>query len=205
MARYKRIYAGEYRTVHKSLKLTPSEAAELGVAIVRRGVMWSDFVREAVFHYLNIPTAAADTRPNAGLVDALHFAGKAHKANGNLINQIAGHLNQTEELGPFTADLREALLIHQQIVDMHKAAYAQLTVGIRTAAAGTQPNAELIDALLTVGKNHKANGDLLNQIARHLNQTGQLDPFAADLREALRIYRQVAGMHKAALARLTAA
>jgi hypothetical protein len=129
MARYKNIYNGERRTIHKSLKLTPSEAIELDTAIVQRGIIWSDFIREAAFRCICIEAPIVPTSANDELVDALLFAGKQHKANGVLMNQIACYKNSTGELGPFTADLREALRTYHQISDMHKAALLRLTAG----------------------------------------------------------------------------
>jgi hypothetical protein len=129
MARYKRIYDGERRTVHKSLKLTPSEAAELGAAIARRGAMWSDFLRQSAFRCLGAGPPAAATQSNAELIDALMAAAKAYSPIGNNMNQISRHKNMTGELGAFTADSREALRAYREVADMHKAALAQLTTG----------------------------------------------------------------------------
>jgi len=87
-------------------------------------------------------------------------------------------------------------------------AFARELLFRRSAAvvAATRRNPEaaaLMRALELAGRELNAAGNLLNQIARHANSTGELrDP--DELREALADYRQGAAKHIAAVERVLA-
>jgi hypothetical protein len=131
VARHNRSYTGELLTAFLGLYLPPTMLTELKTAAANDGTTTSNLAREILSRHLAGGVAAARRRRDphtATLVDALVSAGNANSANGNLFNQIARHLNTTDELGPFAADLREALGLYKRIAEMHKAALAKLTV-----------------------------------------------------------------------------
>ena len=69
--------------------------------------------------------------------------------------------------------------------------------------AGTRrdPNAmAIIEAMRAAAFEHSANGNNLNQIARHLNSTGDLHNWA-DLREAVALFAKAENLYIAALER----
>ena len=124
MARYERTYDGERRTVKRSMKLTPSEAAELDAAAAQQGATWSDFARELLFRRLAAPSLVGGTRRNpeaAAIIRSLDAAAYENSANGNNLNQIARHLNTTGELRDW-AELRAALDRFNKASDLHVAA-----------------------------------------------------------------------------------
>jgi hypothetical protein len=122
MARYKSTYDGERRTVKRSTKFTLSEATALDDEAARQGVNWSDFSRQAMLCRIGMPVLTVKERWDPKLVQALTSAGHAHSRVGNLLNQIVPYLHITQDLGPFTADLRDALARHNDVTEMHKAA-----------------------------------------------------------------------------------
>jgi hypothetical protein len=122
MARYKSSYDGECRTVIRATKLTPSEAAALDDEASRQGVNWSDFSRRAMLCRIGMPVPVAKNRWDPQLVQAFTSAGHAHSRVGNLLNQIAPYIHIAQDLGPFAADLREALVRHDDVTALHKAA-----------------------------------------------------------------------------------
>jgi mobilization protein NikA len=122
MARHKRSYTGERRTQHVGFYLTPSELAELDAAAAQQGATRSDYARELVFRRMAGPGAVAGTRRNpeaAAIMRSLNTAANENSANGNLMNQIARHLNTTEELGGFATELREALAVYERVAELH--------------------------------------------------------------------------------------
>jgi hypothetical protein len=96
MSRYARSYSGERRTVKRTVKLTPSEDAELEAGATQTGAPTvSEFARELLFRRLTA-VVAAGTRRNPetkALRDAIN-------AVGNNLNQLMRHGNSTGELGP---------------------------------------------------------------------------------------------------------
>jgi Bacterial mobilisation protein (MobC) len=73
-----------------------------------------------------------------------------------------------------------------------------------TVVAGTRRNPEAADimrALTLAGRELNANGNNLNQIARHLNTTGDLRDWP-ELREALGVFRHIADELKSAVSRV---
>jgi hypothetical protein len=112
MARHKRDYCGKQFTARINFKCTPTQRAVLAGAARSHAATISDLTRDIVFaHLAETPITMAARRHLE--IDAnfrsLTTAANAHKANGNLLNQIARHLHTTQELGPYAADLREAL------------------------------------------------------------------------------------------------
>jgi hypothetical protein len=122
MARYKSTYDGEHRTVKRSTKFTLSEAAALDDEAARQCVNWSDFSRQAMLCRIGMPVLTVKERWNPKLVQAFTSAGHAHSPVGNLLNQIARHLHTAQDLGPFAADLHDALVRYNEVAEMHKAA-----------------------------------------------------------------------------------
>ena len=109
MARYRSSYAGERRTVKRTLQLTPAEDAELEEAAQLQGATISDYARELLFR--RSPAVVAATRRNpeaAGLMRELN-------ALGNNLNQIARQLNAAGTLRDW-GELRDALTLHKQTV-----------------------------------------------------------------------------------------
>jgi hypothetical protein len=96
VARYERNYTGEKRTVKRTVKLTPTEDAELGAGAAQTGAPnVSEFTRELLFRRL-MAVVAAGMRRNPeikALRDAIN-------ALGNNLNQLMRHGNSTGELGP---------------------------------------------------------------------------------------------------------
>src|SRR5271154_2853974 len=85
-------------------------------------------------------------------------------------------------------------------------AYARELLFRRSAAvvAATRRNPEaagMMRALTAVGRELNASGNTLNQIARHLNTTGDLRDWG-ELREALADYQRGADMLKAAIGKV---
>lgn len=77
-------------------------------------------------------------------------------------------------------------------------------LGMPAMVAGTRrdPAADrIIAAMRAAALEHSANGNNLNQIARHLNTTGDV-PSWADLREALAAFTKAEKLYIAALERL---
>ena len=121
MARYKHSYDGERRTVKRSTKFTPSEAAALEEEAARQQVNWSDFSRQAMLCRIGMPVITIKNRWDPKLVQALTSAGHAHSSVGNLMNQITRHLHSVQALDPYAADLRDALARYDEVAAMHKA------------------------------------------------------------------------------------
>ena len=74
-------------------------------------------------------------------------------------------------------------------------------LGMPGIVAGTRRNPErdaLFAALRAAAFEHSANGNNLNQIARHLNTTGDLSNWA-DLREAVALFAKAENLYIAAL------
>jgi hypothetical protein len=92
MARLKASFAGERRTSHFSLQLTPTERAELERRAQKRGVVIAEFVRACCF--VN-PGKETDT-PRRGTRDSAAVAIVAELGRvGNNLNQLAKHANET--------------------------------------------------------------------------------------------------------------
>lgn len=122
MARYQRSYFGERRTVKRTTKLTPSEAAELDVAAAIQGASWSDYSRELMLRRSAAVVAATRRNPEAAaIIQALDAAGHEQQRIGNNLNQLARVANTTGELRRLD-ELRYALALYQQVTERHIAA-----------------------------------------------------------------------------------
>ncbi len=79
-------------------------------------------------------------------------------------------------------------------------------LGMPGIVAGARRNPDkkaLFAALRAAAFEHSANGNNLNQIARHLNMTGELTNWA-DLREAVELFRKAEDLYIAALEQVLA-
>ena len=114
MARYQRTFDGERRTSLLAVKLTPSERCELEAAAAGQGATLSVFARELLFR--RAATVVAATRRNPEAAALMHALNDC----GNLLNQIARHLNTTGELRDTDPELLRFAL------DQHKAAVARV-------------------------------------------------------------------------------
>jgi uncharacterized protein (DUF1778 family) len=196
MARHKRDYSGENVTARINFKCTPSQRRELIDAARRRAATISDFTREIVFaHLTNTPIAAIpirDVHTDTQLSKTTHALDQV----GNLLNQIARRADMTNDLGPFAAHLRQAIFTIDHAGDKLLAAAGNPIIVARRLDAHTE--AQLSQARHTLDRT----GNLLNQIARHVNVTNELGPFAADLREAITTVEHAAHMLLAAAEKL---
>jgi hypothetical protein len=127
MARYERSYAGERRTVHLGVQLTPSERDELEAAALQQGAPnLSTYARELMFRRSAAVVAATRRNPEAkALMKELETVGRELSAIGNNLNQLARHLNSTGDLRDWN-ELREALDSCQRNMDMHKLAVSRV-------------------------------------------------------------------------------
>lgn len=109
MARLARSYAGERRSVHLGVQLTPTERDELEAAAARQGATISTYARELLFRRSAAVVAATRRNPEAkALMREL-------SAIGNNLNQIARHLNTTGDLRDW-GELREAMTMHKEAI-----------------------------------------------------------------------------------------
>lgn len=108
MARYQQDYAGERRTAHVGLQLTPSERADLEAAAGQRGQAISEYVREMCFHR---PGPAPEFRRNPVKRELL-FELRALGNNLNQLTRIAntnGEITRPDELHETLALVRAAI------------------------------------------------------------------------------------------------
>ena len=126
MARHHRVYDGELFTVKRSLKLMPSQAAELDAAAARAGATWSDFVRELLCRRLGMPATVAGTRRDpetVAIVRALDRAAFEASALGNNTNQIARIGNTNGEFGPaLVKQIQDLVALQRKAAELHIAA-----------------------------------------------------------------------------------
>jgi hypothetical protein len=127
MARYKRSYAGERRTAHLGLHLTPQEREELETAAEKHGAAsLNAFARELLFRRSAAVVAATRRNPEAAaLMRELQAAARQLNGVGNNLNQIARELNTTGDLRDWP-ELRDALRDYQHGVDMYKLAVGRV-------------------------------------------------------------------------------
>ena len=111
MARLKATYAGERRTAHFGLQLTPGERAELERRARARGLLLAEFVRACCF-----VTDTPGAQPRQGVRDRSAAALVAELGRvGNNLNQLARQANQLgavadeNELRDTIAELKAAL------------------------------------------------------------------------------------------------
>jgi hypothetical protein len=126
MARHDRVYDGELFTVKRSLKLTPSQAAEFDAAAARASATWSDYVRELLCRRLGMPAAVAGARRDPAtiaIIRALDRAAFEASALGNNTNQIARIGNTNGEFGPeLVRHIKDLITLQRKAVELHIAA-----------------------------------------------------------------------------------
>ncbi|MGD0762500.1 MAG: plasmid mobilization relaxosome protein MobC [Roseiarcus sp.] len=101
MARLKQTYAGERRSIHLGVQLTPTERAELRAAAAASGATLSQYVRELCLRRTAAPSAVAGTRRNPEAKRVLNEL----SAIGNNLNQLA-RVSNTVHAAPQLDELR---------------------------------------------------------------------------------------------------
>jgi ribonuclease D len=101
MARPKKTYTGERRSIHLGVQLTPSERAELQTAADASGASLSQYVREVCLRRSATPPAVGGTRRNPEAKRVLHEL----SAIGNNLNQLA-RVSNTVHAAPQLDELR---------------------------------------------------------------------------------------------------
>jgi hypothetical protein len=91
MARHKKTYTGERRTVHLGVQLTPSERANLALAAAEAGASLSQYVRELCLRRTAEAATVGGARRNP-VAKRLLFE---LSAIGNNLNQLARVANTT--------------------------------------------------------------------------------------------------------------
>ena len=114
MARHRKTYTGERRTVHLGVQLTPSERTELQRAAAEAGACLSQYVRELCLRRTAEAATVGGARRNPEAKRLLHEL----SAIGNNLNQIARVANTTRH-APQLAELKAT-------VDVLKAAMARV-------------------------------------------------------------------------------
>jgi hypothetical protein len=104
MARLKQTYAGERRSIHLGVQLTPTERAELQAAAAASGATLSQYVRELCLRRTVAPSAVAGTRRNPEAKRVLNEL----SAIGNNLNQLARVAN-TVHAAPQHEELKAAI------------------------------------------------------------------------------------------------
>jgi mobilization protein NikA len=104
MARHRKTYAGERRTVHLGVQLTPSERAELEFAAAEAGASLSQYVRELCLRRTVEAATVGGARRNPEAKRLMHEL----SAIGNNLNQLARVANTTRH-APQESALRAAI------------------------------------------------------------------------------------------------
>ena len=104
MARYEQSFAGERRTVHLGVQLTPSERRDLEAAAKQAGARLSQYVRELCLRRPTVIGVVAGTRRNP---DAKAVINELTAVGSNL-NQLARHANTSGAMAE-AGELREVL------------------------------------------------------------------------------------------------
>lgn len=108
MARYEQSYAGERRTAHVGIQLTPTERADLQAAAQQRGQGLGEYVRDMCFRR---PGPLPEARRNPISRELIHEL----RAVGNNLNQLTriantfGEIRRTDELDQTLMLLRAAI------------------------------------------------------------------------------------------------
>jgi uncharacterized protein (DUF1778 family) len=113
MARLRKTYTGERRTVHLGVQLTPSERAELEFAATAAGTGLSQFVREACFRRAAETSTVGGARRNPEAKRLMYEL----SAIGNNLNQLARIANTVraapqEEQLKTTIEILKATMAH---------------------------------------------------------------------------------------------
>jgi hypothetical protein len=104
MARHRKTYTGERRTVHLGVQLTPTERAELEFAAAQAGARLSQYVRELCLRRSADATTVGGARRNPEAKRLMFEL----SAIGNNLNQLARVANTTRT-APQEAELRAAI------------------------------------------------------------------------------------------------
>ncbi len=104
MARYDDAYAGERRTAHVGVQLTPSERRDLQEAAEREGARLSEYVRGLCLRRSPVAGVVAGTRRNPEAKALMHELA----AIGNNLNQLTRHANTSGSL-PAAHELRATI------------------------------------------------------------------------------------------------
>lgn len=102
MARHRKTYTGERRTVHLGVQLTPTERAELELAAAEVGACLSQYVRELCLRRLAAASTVGGARRNP---EAKRLMNEL-SAIGNNLNQLARVANTTRD-APQLRELKE--------------------------------------------------------------------------------------------------
>ncbi len=104
MARHRKTYTGERRTVHLGVQLTPSERAELELAATEAGASLSQYVRELCLRRAAEAATVGGARRNPEAKRLMHEL----SAIGNNLNQLARVAN-TKHQAPQEVELRATI------------------------------------------------------------------------------------------------
>jgi hypothetical protein len=104
MARHRKTYTGERRTVHLGVQLTPSERADLELAAAQAGACLSQYVRELCLRRAAEAATVGGARRNP---EAKRLINEL-SAIGNNLNQLARIANTTHR-APQQATLKETI------------------------------------------------------------------------------------------------
>jgi hypothetical protein len=129
MARRTKSDNGEQLTVRRTMRLTPSQAAELDANATERGVRVSMAARDKLFRRSAARPAGSVITPTqiAAVKRELDASQRANNSAGVLLNQLARHANTTGELGPERlAELDEAIALTQRATQLYIAALSHV-------------------------------------------------------------------------------
>ena len=104
MARHRKTYTGERRTVHLGVQLTPSERADLSLSAQMAGTSLSQYVRELCLRRSVTPSTEGGARRNPEAKRLMYEL----SAIGNNLNQLARVAN-TFHAAPQHAELKAAI------------------------------------------------------------------------------------------------
>jgi hypothetical protein len=104
MARHRKTYTGERRTVHLGVQLTPTERAELASAAAGAGASLSQYVRELCLRRAAEAATVGGARRNPEAKRLQHEL----SAIGNNLNQLARIANTTRH-APQEGELRATI------------------------------------------------------------------------------------------------
>jgi hypothetical protein len=104
LARHRKTYTGERRTVHLGVQLTPSERADLALAASEAGAGLSQYVRELCLRPSATPSTKGGARRNPEAKRLMHEL----SAIGNNLNQLARVAN-TNRAAPQHEELKAAI------------------------------------------------------------------------------------------------
>ena len=104
MARHRKTYTGERRTVHLGVQLTPSERADLSMAAEKAGACLSQYVRELCLRRTADAPTVGGVRRNPEAKRLLNEL----SAIGNNLNQLA-RVSNTVHAAPQHQELKAAI------------------------------------------------------------------------------------------------